>query len=250
MSDVSGAGAKISVGNVISRCFAVIRKNLKPFAVIAAVFGAIPQIAIGLLQARVASGQAQDPVSVGIVAGLLGLVAGILAIFAQGALIHGGLEGERGRIASTAELLAAGRRSFFPLIGVSILVSIGVALGFILFLVPGFIAATMWAVATVVVVARPNSGLFFAMEHSAKLTKGNRWRVVGLFLIFIAVVILLYAVAGVVAAAGQFVVSGILQGIVAPVQMVVGIAGLTALYVELDRIKGGLAGANIADTFD
>lgn len=66
--------------------------------------------------------------------------------------------------------------------GVSILANLGVLLGFMLLIVPGLLLMVRWALATPVVI-RENLGTTAALRRSAELTKGNRWRILGLALL-------------------------------------------------------------------
>ncbi len=80
-----------------------------------------------------------------------------------------------------------------PLIGVGILAGIAIGIGFLLFVVPGLILLTIWAVIAPVIVVE-HSGVIDAFGRSRALVKGNGWQVFGVIL----VVFLITAVASVV----------------------------------------------------
>jgi membrane-anchored glycerophosphoryl diester phosphodiesterase (GDPDase) len=82
-----------------------------------------------------------------------------------------------------------------PLIGLTILVSIGIMLGFMLLIVPGIILLTMWAVAIPALVIE-REGVGAAFRRSSQLTKGARWKIFALFLVLLIIYWLLSLVIG------------------------------------------------------
>jgi hypothetical protein len=79
---------------------------------------------------------------------------------------------------------------FWRLLAVSILAGIGVAIGFVLLIIPGLVLMVIWAVvAPVTVLERP--GVFGAFGRSRELVRGNGWNVFGvLVLVFLAVIVI------------------------------------------------------------
>ena len=108
----------------------------------------------------------------------------VIAALVQGALTRAVVSANEGRRASFGECLATGLHVFLPLIGLSILFSIGVGIGFVLLFVPGIILLLMWAVAVPALVVE-RTGVFGAFGRSAELTKGSRWKILGLFLVLL-----------------------------------------------------------------
>jgi hypothetical protein len=81
-----------------------------------------------------------------------------------------------------------------PVIGASILAGIGIAIGFILLIVPGLILLTYWClIVPFIVIGR--AGVFESFGRSMRTVRGYAWRVFGtyvlVFLILIAVAIVL-----------------------------------------------------------
>src|SRR4029079_5628063 len=76
-----------------------------------------------------------------------------------------------------------------PLVLVSLIFGVSVAIGFVLLIIPGLILMTIWAVvAPVTVLERP--GVLAAFGRSQDLVRGNGWNVFGVIvLVYIAVVI-------------------------------------------------------------
>jgi hypothetical protein len=89
-------------------------------------------------------------------------------------LAHRWEEGQR-RI-RLGGVLAKVPGALLPLFVVGFLQAVAVAVGLVLLLVPGFLAATFLAVVGPVVVAE-DSGIRGAFRRSARLVRGNAWRV-------------------------------------------------------------------------
>jgi hypothetical protein len=96
---------------------------------------------------------------------------------------------------SIGELLRSVKPVFWPLVGVSILFGLALAVGFILLIIPGLIMLVFWSVvAPVTVLERP--GVFAAFGRSRELVSGNGWNVFGVIaLVFLAVIVVSAAVA-------------------------------------------------------
>lgn len=123
-----------------------------------------------------------------------------------------------------------------PLVAVSFLAAIGIAIGFILVIVPGLVLLTFWSVvAPVTVLERP--GVFPAFGRSWQLVRDNGWQVFGVILIFFLIFIAVGTVLGVIGAvlgdAGEVVLGYIGSVLTAPL---VALAS-AVLYFELKRIK-------------
>jgi hypothetical protein len=89
---------------------------------------------------------------------------------------------ENRRDHSIRDLLRSVEPVLLPLIGVSILAGLGIAIGFVLFIIPGLILLVIWSVvAPVMVLERP--GVFAAFGRSRELVRGNGWAVFRVILI-------------------------------------------------------------------
>jgi hypothetical protein len=124
------------------------------------------------------------------------------------------------RDSSLGELFSSVTPVFVPVIVVSILFGIGVAIGLVLLIIPGLILLTIWAVAIpVTVIERP--GIFRAFARSRELVKGNGWQVFGTILLVWLISIVIGAIGGLIADAiggviGALVVA-IVSALIAPV---------------------------------
>jgi MFS family permease len=128
-----------------------------------------------------------------------------------------------------------------PVIVVGLLLGLGVAVGFVLLLVPGLILLTIWSVAIpVTVLERP--GILDAFGRSRQLVKGNGWNVFGVLLVlfliqFVATLVLVGIFVGIGSFVGAFIGSLIATVLFAPLSAI----AATVLYLELLRIREGAA---------
>jgi len=189
----------MSVGRVFQRAMSAI--SLNPIVVLglALLIGAIP----GLMMTYLMLGAVQtDPQNASpsslMGAALLSVVFGlIVSALVQGALTRATVAANEGRKATFGESLSAATRVLLPLIGLTILFALGIGIGFMLLIIPGFILLLMWAVAVPALVIE-RDGVASAFRRSAELTKGARWKILGLFLLLAAIYWLLSTLVGLV----------------------------------------------------
>jgi len=134
-------------------------------------------------------------------------------------------------------------------------------IGSILLIVPGIFLALMWSMAMVAVVAeRP--GIFGAFARSATLTKGARWKILGVFLAMAVIYIIVFGFAGIAGSATSLSVAQLRAG----VQPSFGIGQIitalingavvtwattmfTSLFIELREWKEGPDTSRLSDIF-
>jgi hypothetical protein len=143
---------------------------------------------------------------VGGAAGLsLAILFWALSILYQGLVVELVQDVQDGRRDhSVADLIRSVEPVFWPLVAVSILFGIGLAIGFILLIVPGLILLVIWSVvAPVTVLERP--GVFAAFGRSRALVRGNGWNVFAVIaLVFLAVVVISVVAGAATASLGSF----------------------------------------------
>jgi hypothetical protein len=169
-----------------------------------------------------------------------------LATLYQGMVVELVKDVEEGgkRNHSVGQLLVSVEPVLLQLICVSILLAVGVGIGFVLVIVPGVFLLVIWSVvAPVTVLERP--GIFAAFRRSRELVRGNGWQVLGVIaLVYLAVLVVSIAVGivlGSLGAVGRAIVDWAVTVAIAPV------AALSAsvLYYEL-LVKESSAGAPLA----
>jgi hypothetical protein len=256
MTDFTQADEPLSLERVIKQAWTIFQRNILTLLVVAGiVLGSVfvGVVAIGVVVSIAAGAFAIGyPMDVGTELAGLGLVTivaplAIVAIVAvsvvlQAAYVQVAIADLNQRPLTAKACLRSTLTHIWPLIGIGILMGIALILGFAALVVPGLILLTMWSVVAPVRVVE-NTGVLDTFSRSAQLTRGNRWPIFGL--------IVIYAVASAVVQAvlerlgGPFVstlASGLL-GMIAAIATAV-------IYVELRRIKDGVGPLALASVFD
>ena len=179
-------------------------------------------------------------------------VSMVLRAFLSACIFDVALAELSGEAASLDDAVAAGRRMFLPLLALTVVGYLGVILGLLLLIVPGLMLAIAWSMAGPALVAE-RGGIFPAFRRSDELTRGNRWRILALFLIYAIAVTALQALTGTLSFAGsqaaspvRIVLTSIVGGVTTPVLYV----GTAVLYAELRRLNNGLGAGGLGEVFD
>jgi hypothetical protein len=164
-------------GKVFSKSVSIFSRNIVSFTVISSV-AALPYIAHPL-----ARSYAILPDDTRLYFAILLPVTLFLLALTTAIILHVTFQQMRGKPVRLTEAISRVCSRFAPLLGVILLYSIGVLLGLALLVVPGIILMVMWYVAVPVCVVE-NAGPEQSLRRSAALTKGLRWKVFGIFLVF------------------------------------------------------------------
>jgi len=246
--------AKLDLGRVIRRTFEVLGRNPLLYFGLAFVFGALP----GVLTSFLYVGHATDGLAIfRSPAWYLAIVIMVFfSSFVAATTYDLAVADHGGAPRAPREALANGLKLFLPLSAVNLLVSLAGALGSILLLVPGLMIVTAWCVAGPALVdERP--GITQSLTRSAQLTRNNRWRVLGLFVLFFFAAIIIEAIIGALGLASGLA-SGGLAALSAPrligtaiintLFTAVSLVGAAVLYAELKELKAGAG--SLSDVFD
>lgn len=262
MTTMEATGGAFELGRVMQRTFKVIGDNLSLFAVSGLLLVALPVFA-----ANVVGFLYPETWVIGLASVVGGIVAFVGSLLMQGVVVHSAISGLNGRSIQLGEALGVGASKALPLLGLGILQSLGVALGLLLLVVPGLMLMTAWSVAAPVLVMEKRS-IEASFGRSGDLTRGHRWSIFVLLVIyFVLATIISVAVQGLAAAAGVTTAqSGFLTTTQAPsvmalaavlvsaltnaVQGVISAAGAAAIYYELRTGKEGAAPDQLAAVFD
>ncbi|MES3152474.1 hypothetical protein [Sphingomonas faeni] len=262
-----GGSRGISVGNVFGRSANVIKDN--PLATLGTSFAliALPQLLLGQIGLSAA---VFDNIRAGsyALAGLYGIVVGLLWLIASGALVQATVAHDEGRPANPREMLRVGVSRCLPLFAVYMLFTLGISAGMMFLVVPGIMLAVMWSVSLPAIVAeRP--GVFGAFGRSRALTKGARWHVFGILLLAFVIYLLVSMAVGVASVAGYgslgaltgggqvrmpiptqpSLVFQLLQSIVSTVVLTWFTTVGASLFIELRDWKEGPDADRLADIF-
>jgi len=199
MGEVGARTAELGIGSVLGRGFSVIRGNLLPCSIIAVCFIFFQTVVTSLVFSEFMElmdvNNFNDPapprkmleVSFGNFRwfSLLNL---IFTAFLFNVLICGTVMHLRGQVAALGVWLIQGLRRLPHSIVVLVIMGIVFSIGSMLLIVPGVYFALVACMAVpAIVMERP--GIFGSLRRSAYLTKGNRWRLLGLFLVLIILMI-------------------------------------------------------------
>jgi hypothetical protein len=210
---------QISPGPVVRRIWEIYRDNIGVLVGTAVVLFAL-QFVVALL-----------------LSGALGvfvvLLFWVLSTLYQGMVVElvGDVKDGR-RDHSVGDLLHSVEPVLFPLMIVSLLFGLGVAIGFILVIIPGLILLTIWSVvAPVTVLEHP--GVFAAFGRSRALVRGHGWDVFGVIVLIYLTVVVVSVLAGLIAAplgaGGRALVEWAVTVLIAPVPAL----GASVLYFAL-----------------
>jgi hypothetical protein len=259
MSIESMQHREFDIGRVISATFGVIGRNFAPFAGLAFLFSVIPQALIGWFSRP--GGELPDTRLLGLFS-VVAIVGGLLTMMfgwiLQAALIRGAVDDLNGRKTSLEACLNTAVRNLGPVFLISVMMVLGIGLGSILLIIPGLILSVMWVVAIPAQVIEQR-GVFASLERSSDLTRGSRWPIFGLFVLY---TVLSWIVGAVVVGIGTAVsggiagmaTSGVMQIVISPLvaglSALVASAGSAAIYTELRMAKEGAEPHALASVFD
>jgi hypothetical protein len=180
----------LSIGDVLGEAWNLYTKFLGRFFMTALIVYAV----LDLLSA-LASVAAGDSVGAGVFWGLIAALVGIVGYFwVQTALVETVRDVRDGRADRTiGETFGTVQPRLPAAIAAGILAAIGIAIGFLLLIIPGLYLLTIWSMLIPVIVIEERSA-GEAFTRSREVVRGNGWAVFGL----IVVTFLLVAVASIV----------------------------------------------------
>jgi hypothetical protein len=242
---------KIDLGNIIQRGFETIGRNAPGYLLLSALLAGLPNFFMYYLALGTPTSPDTQIIPVWAFVLLLGFVTWFTSALLQAALLRSAILDLSGRPADIAGSLQSALMLVLPIIGITILSSIGVTLAMLLLIVPGIILYIAWIVAIPVLVEE-RLGVLASLGRSAELTKGSRWRIFGLLLIFLFFWMI---VSGLVATLTPDDPSGIswmgpvVNAVSATIIALFTAAMLASLYVELKTVKEGATSETLATIF-
>jgi hypothetical protein len=244
---------KLDIGRVAQQTFAVLGRQPLAIFGLAILLGGLPTAAnVFVSGGRVAGVTAFSGTWFGLV-----LLIPFVSAFLEACLLSIAFSETSGRQVELRQVLTTGGKFFLPLVAVNVLSYLGIAAGSVLLIVPGIMLATAWCVAGPALLAE-RGGITAVFARSAELTRGNRWRIVGLFVVYFVALMILEAVTGAfnlarMGATGGAVFSPLRaagMGLINALGAAISSVGIAVLYLELRALKGGLGGDEAARVFD
>jgi hypothetical protein len=171
----------VTVGAILGEAWGLYTRFFKRFFVIAA----IVYLVVNLLNALVATAFGHSA-GIAVLLALISTVVSFVGTFwLQGALVYAVEDVRDGRIDTTVEQVFERVRPYLgTLIIVGILAALGIALGFVLLIVPGCILLTWWSLVVPVVVLE-GKPVGEAFSRSRELVRGYGWSVFGAIIVAI-----------------------------------------------------------------
>lgn len=259
----AAVGGTFDFGRVVQRTFKVISDNVTLFAMTALILVVAP-----IFLATIVGLMGKSMMIYGIASVVGGLIAAVGSFVLQGVVVHVAISKLNGRAVENGEAISVGARFGLPLFGLAIVSTLGLAIAFALLFVPGMILAVMWSVAVPALVMEKR-GVFASLQRSRDLTRGHRWSIFGLLMVwFIISIIISVVVSAVGGAAGvnarmvtvmggaaapmtvSVILATLLSAITSGLQGVIAAAGVASTYYELRVTKEGVAPDQLASVFD
>lgn len=261
MTATDTPGGRFDIGRVIQQTFGVIGRNASSFFLLAAILVAAPALVVGLVQLAVAPTEVGGMPNFSAPGVIVGVVSFVVSVVGSGllqvALVQATMKDLNGEKPAPMSSLGLAMSLVAPAIGLSLVATIGMTIGMILLVVPGVILAVMWVVGLPALVVE-KKGVFDSLQRSRELTKGSRWPIFALSLVYVVVFgvvfIVIGGLTGGLAAAGGFTASSIVALIISSaatlVTSVLAATGAAVIYSELRTAKEGVAPDQLASVFD
>lgn len=250
----SGSAGRFDLGRVMERTFSVIGKNFATFLLAAIILVGIPSVITVMGQGGNPLPQSPAGWVVTVTGWFLSLVGSYLL---QATIVYVAVTSLNKRTASLRMALGTAVKRVLPIVGMALLILLATVLATALLIVPGVIVAILWCVAAPALIVEKRS-IFSSLQRSRDLTRGFRWPIFGLFVIYIIVSWVITATfTGVSMATGgglngsiNLIVALIFTPLISIVQGIIGSSGVAAIYYELRTAKEGVGADELAAVFD
>jgi len=172
------------VGRCLSRSAGILRRNFVSFITLSFIF-TIPSMVLEFLFSDTENLSDSKDMQV-LIGAAVYFVQFILSYLVNATIVYGVISDLRGQRATVVDAINRGLPMLLPVLIVAIISSISMVFGFVLFVIPGIVIMTMlWFSVPVVVAER--SGIFASLSRSTQLSKGYRWKILGLILITLVI---------------------------------------------------------------
>lgn len=231
------------VGQVLSRTFSVLSRNLLPFCVVTAIAYLPNFMFLGGRATGMTPGERFGLLLVAVVVSI------VLNALSEAVVLFAAFEDMRGRPVNLIESFKIGWARVLPVVGVALLAGFLAGLAAILLLIPALIVVTILFVAMPVCVVE-RLGPVKSLGRSAELTKGYRWRIFGLWLLVLLVTLVGSAVIGAIGYVSGAAVNIVLRLIWGALAGAFNAIMVVVSYHDLRVAKEGVDTDKIASVFD
>ncbi|PYX41683.1 MAG: hypothetical protein DMG81_03095 [Acidobacteria bacterium] len=174
----------LTTGELLDRTFSLYKDNFALFVGIVA----LPRLISLAVQLSSISLRSQTGLSAAFGAALWGLVFALVSLMvaaaSQAATVVAVSQLHLGRPTSVSDAYSRVKGRIVRVALLTIVVGLGVGLGFVLLVIPGIILALMWSLAVPVAILE-DRGINDSVSRSSELTKGSRWRIFVIWVMFI-----------------------------------------------------------------
>lgn len=247
----------MSIANVAQSTFGVLGRNMAAFLILVVALIAVPTGVIQWLSAVIRADPGLAGRS-GLFTILFSIINIVFSFLFQASIVAGAISDLNGRKLDVGGMIA-GRVSQVPvLLGLAILQGVAIVVASALLFVPGLILATMWVV-TVPSAVIDKTGVLGAFTRSSDLTRGHRWPIFALVMIYSLILIIItlagttifggFAAMALALSAGPNLGLIVYNVVVGVVFNLIAATGVTVIYYELRRIKEGVAPQALIETF-
>lgn len=240
---------RLDIGRALSGAWTAGRARVGDLLLAAVFFLLAPEVLLGF-----APGHFPDPEY-----GFWNFLASLPGMAFDGAaalIVYGALNGGNAEPTVGAAIRQAVRR-LASIFLIQVVVGLAVVLGFILLIAPGLFLASVWLVATPLLVIE-DTNVAGALRRCLELSKGSRWQLLAVLAIMSVIVagiaIVVGGLGGVAAALvgadmQQRVIRFMVTPIVAVVVRLITLSLITSTYAELRRAQGSLSAREVGQTF-
>ncbi len=258
-----------NIGEVFSKSAAVFMKNFMSIALLTIGVFAVPMIllqAFGVGPAILEATRGGNLRSIAVYGAIAFAVGLIIQLLVLSSVCFCTVQSLAGRSVSLGEMVSKGIAAIPATIGITLIFILVAVPSALLLYIPFIIMLCIWWVAVPVAIAeRP--GVLAALKRSGVLTKGSRWKIFGLMIIYLLVSMLFTGlVMSLLVAGSAFSPVGMMQasqtlsqgGLSFPLILSQIVSSLlfafvavvvAVCYVELRRIKDGTGIAEVAQIF-
>ena len=245
-TELPAASGEFRAGPIIAKSVALLRRHLLKFLLLS-FLAALPPLLLAANPAPIRGPLDPDYLVLALGSGLLTL---LMFAVCQPAILFGAFQTMRSRDFELGEALAKAVERLMPVLGVSLLMLAAILAGSLLLLIPGLVLWTMFMVAVPACVVE-RLGPIASLRRSAGLTKGNRLRLFGLFLLLlIGLTALRYLVNLVGLSIGGPFAAGVLDVAFDTLSSAFELVAIAVVYHDLRVAKEGIDIEQLAALFD
>lgn len=249
---------QVDLQRIVVRAFELIARNLALMTALTLILCGLPKLGASLIGATTAHLAAFPGAVLSLTAAAYGLIAALGWFALQAAVVHVAAADLSGAPKDIVASLRAGLRHLPAVLAVGVIAIVAISVGLALLLVPGLFLATAWLVAIPAAVSE-RLDVSSAFARSFALTRGARWRLLGLILAWALAGLLVHLTVSV--QGGLFETFGMMNGVgrlvgdvtddlIDAIGAMIGAALITSCYIELRLVHEGASPDELAELID